>query len=261
MINPIKNIFPYLISLFFLFPIPVLLISYFNYYTIIENFNFLKGGFNFKFYANDILIFINEFILSFLKSFNLAFISSIIIVLLATSAAYSLSKLLPSIAMLMLIILLIIHSIPPIIFLPSLFLMFREYNLINSEIGIIFYYTAMLIPISIIIFFYVFKNNDKSIEEAALLDGCDYISLFIKIILPANKKYILLIFFILFFISLNEFKVSNLLFDAVGVKKHTILALDIHKPKIFLYAIIAFFPAGLISLIFFKCFKYHEYQF
>lgn len=72
----------------------------------------------------------------------------------------------------------------------TLFIFLKQIHLLNSLTGLIFYYMAHFLPLSIFIFAGFFRTIPKELEEAAMLDGCSQFMTFWKVILPISKPVI-----------------------------------------------------------------------
>ncbi|TSA06218.1 MAG: carbohydrate ABC transporter permease [Comamonadaceae bacterium] len=73
---------------------------------------------------------------------------------------------------------------PPIVLAIPFFLMLKWLELLDSKIGLILVYVALLLPIAVWIMVDFFNNIPRQIDEMAMLDGCTPIQAFIRVILP-----------------------------------------------------------------------------
>ena len=64
--------------------------------------------------------------------------------------------------------------------------------------------------ISIYIFLQYFDNLPKTLDEAAILDGCTYVGVFFKILLPLLKPAIVTSAILKCVITYNEYYMANL---------------------------------------------------
>lgn len=76
---------------------------------------------------------------------------------------------------------------------------------INNYCGLIFPYTALGIPFAITILQGFMVGVPKELEEAAVIDGCGMVRLFLKIVCPLLKPGIVVIIIWQFLTSWNEF--------------------------------------------------------
>ncbi len=86
-----------------------------------------------------------------------------------------------------------------------LFITLKNVKLTNTYAGIIIPYIAFQIPMGIFLLTNYIKTIPNELEEAAIIDGCSVVQLFIKVIVPLSKP-IFATFSIITFMSLwNEF--------------------------------------------------------
>ncbi len=73
---------------------------------------------------------------------------------------------------------------PPIVLAIPFFLMLKWLGLLDSKLGLIFVYVALLLPIAVWIMVDFFNNIPRQIDEMAMLDGCTPFQAFLRVILP-----------------------------------------------------------------------------
>ncbi|MHB8950448.1 MAG: carbohydrate ABC transporter permease [Rhodoferax sp.] len=73
---------------------------------------------------------------------------------------------------------------PPIVLAIPFFLMLKWLELLDSKLGLILVYVALLLPIAVWIMVDFFNNIPRQIDEMAMLDGCTPIQAFMRVILP-----------------------------------------------------------------------------
>ncbi|AGF58964.1 raffinose/stachyose/melibiose transport system permease protein [Clostridium saccharoperbutylacetonicum] len=78
-------------------------------------------------------------------------------------------------------------------------------GLVNTRIGIILVYAAINIPLSLFLSYGFISTIPREIDEAAIIDGCGPVKLFIKIILPLLKPIISTLFVLNFMAVWNDF--------------------------------------------------------
>ena len=62
--------------------------------------------------------------------------------------------------------------LPPIAVILPIFLIYRTLGLHDTHIGLIIAYTVFTLPVSVWMMFAYFRQMPRSLEEAALVDGC-----------------------------------------------------------------------------------------
>ncbi len=78
-------------------------------------------------------------------------------------------------------------------------------HLVNTRMGIILIYAAINIPLSLFLSYGFISTIPREIDEAAVIDGCGPIKLFIKIILPLLKPITSTLFVLNFMAVWNDF--------------------------------------------------------
>ena len=81
----------------------------------------------------------------------------------------------------------------------------QVFHLVNTRPGIILIYAAINIPLSLFLSYGFISTIPREIDEAAVLDGCGPIQLFVKIILPLLKPIISTLFVLNFMAVWNDF--------------------------------------------------------
>ena len=84
-------------------------------------------------------------------------------------------------------------------------ILFSRLNLTNTYFCLFFSYIGFGIPLGTLIFRGFFKGIPKELDEAAYIDGCGNMKLYIKVILPLAKPAIATVFIIDFLNTWNEF--------------------------------------------------------
>jgi multiple sugar transport system permease protein len=74
--------------------------------------------------------------------------------------------------------------LPPVAIVLPIFLIYRMFGLHDTYFGMIIAYTVFTLPVSVWMMFAYFRGIPKSMEEAALVDGCSLWMSFLKIALP-----------------------------------------------------------------------------
>lgn len=80
---------------------------------------------------------------------------------------------------------------PPIVLSIPFFLLLQFLNLLDSKIGLILVYIALLLPIAVWIMVDFFDGVPRAIDEMAMLDGCSPFEAFRRVVLPNSLPGIL----------------------------------------------------------------------
>jgi len=76
---------------------------------------------------------------------------------------------------------------PPIVLSIPFFLMLQTLGLLDSTLGLILVYIALLLPIAVWVMIDFFNNIPVELDETAMLDGCNPMGVFVRVILPNCK--------------------------------------------------------------------------
>lgn len=74
--------------------------------------------------------------------------------------------------------------LPPAVLAIPYFILMRFLGLLDTHLGIILVYVAMLLPIVVWVMVDFFNSVPREIDEAALMDGCTPLQTFFRIVLP-----------------------------------------------------------------------------
>ncbi len=73
---------------------------------------------------------------------------------------------------------------PPIVLAIPFFLMLQFLGLLDTKLGLILVYVALLLPIAVWIMVDFFDSVPREIDEMAMLDGCTPLEAFFRVVLP-----------------------------------------------------------------------------
>jgi len=76
---------------------------------------------------------------------------------------------------------------PPIVLSIPFFLMLQAFGLLDTKLGLIIIYIALLMPIAVWVMVDFFHNIPVELDETAMLDGCRPVETFFRVILPNCK--------------------------------------------------------------------------
>lgn len=91
-------------------------------------------------------------------------------------------------------------------------------NLYDTRTGLILVYCAVGLPVSIYILMEFFKSIPKEIEEAAVVDGCNFLQRYIKIMLPLSVPGLMTAGTFQFILCWNEFIYAMLLTSSKNIR-------------------------------------------
>ena len=140
---------------------------------------------------------------SFFNSLLYATVSVVIIVIVVSAAAFVIAR--NSKGINNLIYYFIISGIAIPINNVALMKVLQALNLVNTRIGVILVYAAINIPLSLFLCYGFISTIPREIDEAAVIDGCGPIKLFVQIILPLLKPIMSTLFVLNFMAVWNDF--------------------------------------------------------
>lgn len=105
--------------------------------------------------------------------------------------------------------------VPVISFMVPYFSLITRSGLYNTLLALILVYTAVNIPVSIFLVTAFMKSIPKELEEAAVIDGCNFFKRFSTIILPLSRSGIVTAATFCFIYSWNEFVMAMLLTSSI----------------------------------------------
>ena len=73
---------------------------------------------------------------------------------------------------------------PPVVLAIPFFLMLQFLGLLDSALGLIIVYVALLLPIAVWVMVDFFNNVPRQLDEMAMLDGCTPLRAFVSVVLP-----------------------------------------------------------------------------
>ncbi len=167
--------------------------------------------------------YINAFQLSdlhllFVHSVLVSFLSTGLNILVASMAAYVLSRYHFGFNNVILSILLAGILIPIIALMVPYFKLISRSGLYDSLMALILTYAAINIPISVFLIHGFMGAIPKELEEAAVIDGCSFTQRYSRIILPLSKLGIVTAGTFVFLYSWNEFIYALLLTSSVRAR-------------------------------------------
>ncbi len=140
-----------------------------------------------------------------LNSLVVASVSSVLTVMVATPAAYVLSRFKSKLSKLALGWVLVSQLFPFILIIIPLFLMLRGIGLADSRVGLILVYMVFSLPFALWLLQGYVKAVPVTLEEAAMLDGCSRAQMLRRVVGPLMLPGIIATVLFGFLLSWNEF--------------------------------------------------------
>lgn len=116
--------------------------------------------------------------------------SVVVTLLVATPAAYALSRLRSRAVSIALILLLLAQMIPGVVLATSFYAMFNTWGLLNTFIGLILANTTAGVPFAVIVMRSFMLRLDTEVIEAATVDGLGPVGTLWRIVVPLSRNAI-----------------------------------------------------------------------
>lgn len=139
------------------------------------------------------------------NSFIVALGSTVVALVLGSTAAYALSRYRFKGREQISFWILSLRMMPPVVGAIPIFIIMRQLGLLNTVWSLVFAYTTFNIPFAVWLLVSFFKEIPEEIEESAMVDGCSRFTTFIKITLPLASPGLAATAIFTFIFSWNEF--------------------------------------------------------
>ncbi|MEM6431017.1 MAG: carbohydrate ABC transporter permease [Deinococcota bacterium] len=153
------------------------------------------------------------------NSLYVSLATAIIASFVATAAAYVLARFRFPGAIFILSTILFTQLIPPITRVFPIYFLIEDLGLLNTRTGLILAYVGFSIPYAVLLLRGYFKGSiPPAIEEAALIDGCTWFQVFVRIVLPMSLPGIVAVSVFTFLGAWNDFLWASLLVNRGQLK-------------------------------------------
>jgi multiple sugar transport system permease protein len=120
--------------------------------------------------------------------------------------------------------------LPPSVLAIPYFILLRFVGMLDTHLGLIVVYIAMLLPIVVWVMIDFFDNVPTELDEAALIDGCNPFQAFYRIILPNSAPGLIVAALLCVIFSWTEFFFAfTLTFSKTQLLPPTIVILNSNK--------------------------------
>jgi len=186
--------------------------------------------------------------------------STVALVLLLTSTnAYCFARIKFKGKALLLTSLIIINTLPGILYAIPLYMFFRSVRLLDTYISLIAVYTAAQIPVATWVLTSFFQTIPSDLEESARVDGCTRLGAIFRIFLPVSAPGIIAVA-VSVFISTWNFFIFPLILCGANTKVLTLHIAEL-KGDVFEQNLLALTSAGVLAClpVFFLAFALNKY--
>ena len=151
-----------------------------------------------------------DYFAHFGNSLFVASVSTLVVLAIATLAAYSMVRMRwPAwVPALLLAFSLVFHMIPPITLVGPWYVMFRSLGWDNTFAALILTHVALNLPIGIAVMTVFVRDIPLELEEAARIDGCTTPQMLRRIVVPLARPGLAAAGILVFIFSWNEFAVA-----------------------------------------------------
>ena len=131
--------------------------------------------------------------------------TTVLTLLLATGAAYALSRVRSMWMDAVLIGVMLSQVLPPPLLVTPMFVIFRQLDLVNTYTAVILATTSKTLPFAVIMLRTTFAQIPIEIEEAARVDGASRLSAFTRVTLPLARVGFIVVGTLVFLLAYGEF--------------------------------------------------------
>ena len=140
-----------------------------------------------------------------LNSFMYASVATILTTTISVPAAYAVARYRFRLRKAVKFILLLTQMMAGIVILPALYKLFHALGMLNSIWSLVFVYTAVNMALVVTIHEGYFAALPRAVDEAAEIDGCNYLQVLFRIIFPISGPGIAVGAIFVFVNTYNEF--------------------------------------------------------
>lgn len=152
-----------------------------------------------------IILFEKPYFMWFKNSVILTVSTVVAALILGVPASYAYTRMKVAFKSQSLFLLLILNAFPSILAMVAIYRLFNRLSLMNSYIGLIIVYTGTMIIFTIWNLKGYFESISVEIEQAAMVDGADNLTILLRIVLPLARPAIIVTAMMIFITSWNEY--------------------------------------------------------
>lgn len=153
-----------------------------------------------------------------MNSFIVTGFSLAMVLLFAYPAGYALARYSSRLNKVVIILLFGTMCIPMHTIIVPLYVMLSRLGLTGTYAGVIFPYVALNLPFAIILTRAYFVAYPREIEDAARIDGCSEVGLFLRVIIPGSKIIFTTLIVVVFPSVWNEYMLANIILTSNTLK-------------------------------------------
>ena len=142
---------------------------------------------------------------SYLNSLIIAGTATVISVIICSMSAYAFARIEFRGRIALFDALVLPYLLPTVLLIIPLYVIFKTIGIINTFLPLILLYQLLMGPVNVWIGTDFLKSIPKEIEESALIDGCGWLDVFLRITLPLMVPALATMTVLTFIASWNEF--------------------------------------------------------
>lgn len=170
-------------------------------------------------FENYINIFkVSKFHIYIANSLMISIIAAVIVIVISVLSGYVMARFTFRGHKQIMLMFFLTQMLPGFISLAPLYMMMSRFDLINNRLSLIIMYTVMMIPFSTIMLRGFFQRVPRSLEEAAMIDGCSRLAAIRNVILPVMLPGIASTFIFAFVQNWNELFMAVMFIDSEALK-------------------------------------------
>src|SRR5262249_10122406 len=123
---------------------------------------------------------------SMLNSLIVAVVTTVLNLVLGTTAGYAYARYRFRWKTLSLFALLFTRMLPTVVLVPAFFLMLRALGLQNTLTGLVLAYCSFTLPFTVWIMKAYFETLPSELDQSALVDGCNRLQAYYRVVLPVS---------------------------------------------------------------------------
>jgi raffinose/stachyose/melibiose transport system permease protein len=150
-----------------------------------------------------------EYGIAFINSLITASVVILTVLTVVGLGAYALSKLQFRLRGFFTAYFFVAISLPGFLYIVPDYFLFSKFGLINTRFALILIYTASSLPFNMLLLRTFLGGIPRELEEAAKIDGCTELGVFLRITVPIAKTIFLTIAILVFVSTWNEFLWAN----------------------------------------------------
>ena len=151
-----------------------------------------------------------DFPLWYLNTIKAGAMTSILTIILTTPTAYAFSRMRFRGRKLSLLVLLVLQMFPGMMAMVSYYVLLNMLGLLDTTTGLVLLYAGAAVVGNTWLMKGYYDTIPKEVEEAALLDGANRFTVFVRIILPLAKSMVILIGVFSFAAPFGDFVLSRI---------------------------------------------------